>query len=70
MTKAAQAKFGASSANKATWDSIDWKKVKLEVNRLQMRIAKATREKRYGRAKALQWLNIRVAGWVNRLRKA
>jgi len=29
------------------WESIDWNKVKSEVLRLQMRIAKAVREKRY-----------------------
>jgi RNA-directed DNA polymerase len=35
---------------------INWDTVERQVKQLQMRIAKATREKRYGRVKALQWL--------------
>ena len=46
---------GASSAN-TQWSSINWKAIETHVRRLQMRIAKATREGRYGKAKALQWL--------------
>jgi RNA-directed DNA polymerase len=46
---------GASSAN-AQWSSINWKETEAEVRRLQMRIAKAIRDKRFGKAKALQWL--------------
>jgi RNA-directed DNA polymerase len=46
---------GASSANDQ-WSSIKWKEIESQVCRLQMRIAKAIREKRYGKAKALQWL--------------
>jgi RNA-directed DNA polymerase len=38
-----------------SWRSIDWKKAHREVRRLQMRIAKAVQEGRYGRVKALQW---------------
>ncbi len=38
------------------WKSIDWNKVKSEVLRLQMRIAKAVRGKRYNKAKSLQWI--------------
>lgn len=48
--------IGASSAPKVTWDTIQWHQVTKEVQRLQMRIAKAVREKRYGKVKALQWL--------------
>lgn len=47
---------GASSASSLTWKTIEWDHVTTEVKRLQMRIAKAVREKRYGKAKALQWL--------------
>ena len=47
---------GASSASKLTWETINWIHVSKEVKRLQMRIAKAFREKKYGKAKALQWL--------------
>jgi RNA-directed DNA polymerase len=38
------------------WDAIDWPTVVEQVKRLQMRIAKATREGRQSKAKALQWL--------------
>jgi len=43
---------GASLA----WNFIDWKIIERHVNRLQMRIAKATREGKYGKVKALQWI--------------
>lgn len=56
MTTMAQSLIGASSASKITWDTIQWSHVNKEVQRLQMRIAKAVREKRYGKVKALQWL--------------
>jgi RNA-directed DNA polymerase len=47
---------GASSASELTWNTIDWFQVNKDVKHLQMRIAKAVREKRYGKVKALQWL--------------
>jgi RNA-directed DNA polymerase len=47
---------GASSASSLTWHTINWGQVGKEVRRLQMRIAKAVREKRYGKVKALQWI--------------
>ena len=47
---------GAPSANGNNWKAINWQKVRREVRRLQTRIAKAVREGRYGRVKALQWL--------------
>ena len=47
---------GASSAITLTWKTIDWNHFSAQVKRLQMRIAKAVREKRYGKARALQWL--------------
>lgn len=43
-------------ATKVKWDTIDWQTAEKRVRRLQMRIAKATREGRHGKAKALQWL--------------
>ena len=46
---------GASSAD-LTWDAIDWRPVEKYVRRLQIRIAKATAEERWGKVKALQWL--------------
>lgn len=39
-----------------TWDSIPWNKAASEVKRLQVRIAKAISEKRFGKARALQRL--------------
>lgn len=47
---------GASSACQTDWNAIDWMKVEKQVRRLQMRIAKAVREGRHGKAKALQWI--------------
>jgi RNA-directed DNA polymerase len=46
---------GASSAA-LSWHAIDWQAVTMQVRRLQLRIAKATREQRWGKVKALQWL--------------
>ena len=55
MTAVVLPSTGAPSTSK-TWDSINWKTATAEVRRLQMRIAKAYREGRYGKAKAMQWL--------------
>jgi RNA-directed DNA polymerase len=55
MTTTARLSIGASSAA-LTWDAIDWRTIEKRVRRLQMRIAKATREGRWGKVKALQWL--------------
>ncbi len=46
---------GASSAY-ADWNAINWRDVHAKVRRLQVRIAKAEKEKRHGKVKALQWL--------------
>lgn len=43
---------GATSAS-AKWQSINWLAVEQQVSRLQMRIAKAMREGRYGKVKSL-----------------
>jgi len=40
----------------AQWKSIDWKLAEAEVNRLQVRIAKATQEKKWNKVKRLQYL--------------
>ena len=45
----------SSTSKEATWRSIDWKKARREVRRLQMRIAKAVQAGDHGRVKALQW---------------
>ena len=46
---------GASSAT-VQWTSIDWESIESAVFRLQLRIAKAAREKRWGKVTALQRL--------------
>ena len=49
---------GATSARDDVnaWKNIDWVKAEEHVYRLQMRIAKAVKDGRFGRVKALQWL--------------
>ena len=39
-----------------TWEAIDWPRVRQEVRRLQMRIAKATQAGHWRKVQALQWL--------------
>jgi RNA-directed DNA polymerase len=55
MTARKISNAGASSAN-ANWNAIEWQPIVASVRRLQMRIAKAYREGRYGKAKVLQRL--------------
>ena len=38
------------------WKSIDWNKAEIYVNRLQVRIAKATQDKKWNTVKRLQYL--------------
>jgi len=47
---------GASSGLGKPWNSINWSKINAHVQRLQMRIAKAVKEKRWNKVKSLQWL--------------
>jgi len=47
---------GAVSHEEMDWDSIDWNAAHQNVRRLQIRIVKATKEKRWGKVKALQRL--------------
>ena len=47
---------GAASTRPQRWEDIDWPKVEAHVSRLQMRIAKARREGKFGKMKSLQWL--------------
>ncbi len=56
MTTRAESVLGASSAGSPHWDAINWHAIERQVRRLQMRIAKAVREGRWGKVKALQWL--------------
>ncbi|ELB2150453.1 group II intron reverse transcriptase/maturase [Vibrio parahaemolyticus] len=46
----------SASPDSAQWQSINWQAVESHVLKLQMRIAKATREGKHGKAKALQWI--------------
>ena len=55
MTGQVKLQTGASSAFQ-DWNSVNWETIERNVYRLQVRIAKATREGRQGRAKALQWI--------------
>ena len=48
--------FSASSNKVTDWKAINWPKVRRDVRRLQLRIAKAIRAGRYAKAKALSWL--------------
>jgi RNA-directed DNA polymerase len=56
MTIDLHGSVGASSTPSPDWKSLPWDKIRQRVRRLQMRIAKAIKEKRYGKAKALQWI--------------
>jgi len=56
MGMACKKRIHASYHQKVDWNSINWKKVGAKVKKLQMRIAKAVRERRYRLAKSLQWL--------------
>ena len=47
---------GASFHGVTDWHAIDWQNVSHNVRRLQARIVKATKEKRWGKVKALQRL--------------
>lgn len=47
---------GAPSHEPVTWHSIEWAKCYREVRKLQARIVKATRERKHGKVKALQWI--------------
>ncbi len=56
MTVAAGKLTGAASGLGKHWKSIDWNKVKADVKRLQLRIAKAVREGKNNKVKSLQWI--------------
>ena len=59
-TEVGQTACAPSNAPKKTkpaydWNRIDWKKVSADVKKLQTRIAKAQKEGRHNKVKALQW---------------
>lgn len=47
---------GAAPHGNVDWEAIEWPKVRRNVRRLQARIVKATKEGKWGKVKALQWL--------------
>lgn len=47
---------GAPSRTAQMWDQANWSRIQADVKRLQVRIAKATREGRWGKVQALQHL--------------
>lgn len=47
---------GAPEDSRDNWEAINWPKVEKLVKRLQMRIAKAIRDGKHGKAKSLQWI--------------
>lgn len=56
MATAAKPLIGAPPALAKEWESLDWAALHRQVQRLQVRIAKAVKENRNGRAQALQWI--------------
>lgn len=47
---------GAPSRESVTWHNLNWAKCHREVRKLQVHIVKATREGKWGKVNALQWL--------------
>lgn len=56
MTTAAEKPTIGASPPEGQWDAFGWQAIVRQVLRLQRRIAKATREGRWGKVKSLQWL--------------
>ncbi len=56
MATTAMPLIGAPPALAKEWESLNWTAISNQVQRLQVRIAKAVKEKRYGKARSLQWL--------------
>jgi len=54
MTASIDSMTGASSASDCSWSQIDWQQVQTQVRQLQMRIAKAVQQHRWGKVKTLQ----------------
>jgi len=56
LSKERDINSGAPARSEISWHLGDWDGIKSAVNRLQVRIAKATQEGRWGKVKALQRL--------------
>lgn len=48
--------LAGASSTALKWNAIDWQTVEEQVRRLQMRIAKAIKRGKHGKAKVLQWI--------------
>ena len=55
-TQMTAVKAGAPVNDAKRWPSIDWKAARRAIRRLQMRIAKAVKERKPGKVKSLQWI--------------
>ena len=64
MTSNPQGKLGAAPTAAQWWKAIDWNHLRSAVHRLQVRIAKAVKEKRWGKVHSLQ--RILVTSWAAR----
>ena len=56
MTGKEYSRTDASSACFSQWNQINWRHVEKQVNRLQMRVAKARHEGKYRKVSSLQWV--------------
>ena len=56
MTAPSQSVTGAPPSRDYCWRQIDWQQAQSQVRRLQMRIAKAVQQQKWGKVKALQWI--------------
>lgn len=56
QTSGARASCAPPNSDAAAWEQIPWQECERRVRRLQERIVKATRERRWGKVKSLQWL--------------
>jgi len=56
MATTAPPLLGAPPASAQEWEALDWAALHRQVQRLQVRIAKAVKENRFGRVRALQWV--------------
>ena len=61
MTRQHKGDLGATPADVRAWNSIEWKHIRKNVERLQVRIAKAAKEERWNKVRVLQ--RILVTSW-------
>ena len=56
VTPVNKTSVNAALRSAETWDSINWDYHRMIVKKLQLRIAKATRERKFRKVKTFQWL--------------